>query len=227
MSTSTVREPTTALVALPRVNLLPPEIAESRRFRKVQIGLGAAALASVVTVGVLFLVANGQVGQAQEALDADLATSTQLQSQVAEYAEVPLVNKQLDAGQTQLAQAMGQEIRWSFLLNDLSLAVPNHVWLTTITATTTGVTAGAPAAQAGDYQTAGIGTVTFSGVGYQHNDVASWLDALAKQKGFTQPYFSSSTVAELGNDPNAVMFTSKVTLTEDALSRRYTQKTGN
>jgi hypothetical protein len=74
--------------------------------------------------------------------------------------------------------------------------------------------------------TPGIGTVAFTGKGYTHNDVASWLNALAKQKGLTQPYFTSSTVEEIGTE-KVVTFESQATITEDALSGRFTQKAGS
>ena len=57
--------------------------------------------------------------------------------------------------------------------------------------------------------------------------MAAWLNSLAKQKGYTQPYFSDSTVDPLGTNDQAVKFTSQVTVTEDALSKRYTEKAGN
>jgi hypothetical protein len=56
--------------------------------------------------------------------------------------------------------------------------------------------------------------------------VAAWLDALAKQKGLTQPYFTTSTKEPIG-DEAAVTFSSQATLTEDALSQRFAQKAGN
>ena len=71
----------------------------------------------------------------------------------------------------------------------------------------------------------GIGTVTFTGVGFKHDDVAVWLDSLAKQKGYVNPYFTSSTKALLGNR-STVNFTSTVTMTADALSGRYTTPQG-
>ena len=60
--------------------------------------------------------------------------------------------------------------------------------------------------------------MTFEGNGFAHNDVAAWLDALAKQKGLTQPYFTKSEHEEIG-DETAVTFASQATITEDALSR--------
>jgi hypothetical protein len=68
--------------------------------------------------------------------------------------------------------------------------------------------------------------VTFSGQGYVHNDVAAWLDALAKQRGITQPYFTTSTKTPVGSQ-DTVTFTSQATVTQDALSKRWTQKAGS
>ena len=221
MSTQT----TTRLATLPRVNLLPPEIEQQRRFRHVQAGLGGAVLASVVVAGALFVAANAEVGKAQDDLDANKAKTTQLQSNVDQYAEVPLVLGQVDAARAQLGQAMGKEVRWSYVLNDLSLKIPRHVWLDSMIVTSTPP---AVAAQAVDqYAAAGVATIAFEGHGYGHNDVAAWLNSLAREKGFTQAYFSDSTVDPLGTNDHAVKFSSTVTVTDDALSNRYTEKAGN
>ena len=221
MSTQT----TTRLATLPRVNLLPPEIEQQRRFRHVQAGLGGAVLASVVVAGALFVAANADVGKAQDDLDANKAKTTQLQSNVDQYAEVPLVLGQVDAARAQLGQAMGKEVRWSYVLNDLSLKIPRHVWLDSMIVTSTPP---AVAAQAVDqYAAAGVATIAFEGHGYGHNDVAAWLNSLAREKGFTQAYFSDSTVDPLGTNDHAVKFSSTVTVTDDALSNRYTEKAGN
>jgi Tfp pilus assembly protein PilN len=173
----------------------------------------------------LLVIANGQVSKAQDDLSANQAQTTVLQAKTAEFAEVPLVAGQVEAARAQLTQAMGQEIRWSYFLNDLSLSIPRHVWLDTMTVSTTAASAAA-APVAGQYAAVGIGTVAFDGEAYGHNDVGAWLNALAKQKGYTQPYFTDSTVELLGGG-HAVKFTSQVTLTDDALSRRYTDKAGN
>ena len=71
----------------------------------------------------------------------------------------------------------------------------------------------------------GIGTVTFVGVGFSHDDVAVWLESLAKQKGYKDPYFSNSTEALIGTR-KTVNFTSTVTLTPEALSGAYTAPAG-
>lgn len=217
---------------LPRVNLLPPEIEERRRFRKVQTGLGAAVAVALAAVGALTLLAAGQVSDAQGDLDAAKSENTTLQAKANEFADVPKVIAQVEAAEAQLSEAMGKEVRWSYFLNDISLKVPGKVWLTSMTVTqdvdgAAAAAAGNPTAPTdGSFLSPGVGTVTFEGAGYRHNDVAAWLDALAKQKGLTQPYFTNSS-KELIGDESSVKFSSQATITDEALSGRYTQKAGS
>ena len=229
MSTSSAREATTTrLATLPRVNLLPPEIEERRRFKKVQGGLGVGVALAVGVVGALVVLANGQVSDAQSDVDTQTARSTVLQADVAKYADVPLVYAQVDAAKAQLTQAMGQEVRWSRFLNDLSIITPGKVWLTNVTVVqqdaNAAVSTAAPAP--GSYQTPNIGTITFQGKGSTHNDVAAWLKALGTEQGLANPYFTRSTEQKIGTE-DSVTFDSQAVITEDLLSGRFTDKAGS
>ena len=218
----------TRFATLPRVNLLPPEIEQERRFRRVQFGLGAGVLVSLCVVTALFVTANGQVSAADEELNGSKSQTNRLESQAAEYSQVPLVYSQVEAARAQLELAMGKEIRWSFYLNDLSLKTPSRVWLTTMTVTSNEAAVAAPTGAlpgAAIYISSGVGSVTFEGNAMRHNDVAAWLDSLAKQKGYDQPYFTDSTKEEIGAR-EVVKFKSQVSITEEALSKRYIQKAG-
>lgn len=212
---------------LPRVNLLPPEIGERVRFRRIQYGLGLGVLGAIGVVVALVALASSNVSSANDDLTASSATGTQLKQQTDSYAEVTAVYAKAAAAKGMLTQAMGQEVRYSQLLNDMSLSVPENVWVTNIAFAQTSGTAGAAAAVpagavAGD---PGIGSVSFNGTAFSHDDVAVWLDALAKQKGYANPYFSSSTEKLIGTK-KAVEFDSTVTLTPAALSGRYTAPAG-
>jgi Tfp pilus assembly protein PilN len=231
MSTQTTQESVTTLAMLPRVNLLPPEIAAAQRLRAVQAGLGAGVLAALVVVGGLFVVATGQQHGAQSDLDTAKAKGTSLQAEQSKYADVPKVYAQVEARQAQLSQAMGQEIRWSYFLNDLSLTVPAKVWLTDMTVTqdvdgTASAAAAVAPSGASGFPVPGIATIEVKGHAYTHNDVAAWLAALGRQKSVTQPYFTGSTKELIGTD-DAVTFTSQATVTDDAFSKRWTQKAGS
>lgn len=213
-----------SLSLLPRVNLLPPEIAEKAAFRRVQIGLGSAVLAAIGVVGVLYMSAASSVDSAQGQLDSASSTHSQLQTETSKYAAVTGVYAQAAAAQAMLTQAMGDEVRYSQLLNDLSLSVPAKVWVKNIAFIQT--VAGAPAAAAaGAAAPAGIGTFTATGVGFSHDDVAVWLESIAGQKTYTNPYFSNSTEALLGTR-KVVNFTSTASITSTALSNIYTKPAG-
>jgi Tfp pilus assembly protein PilN len=208
-----------SLDSLPRVNLLPPEIAETRRFRRIQMGLGGAVLGAVGIVALLYVAASSSVSSAQTDLDAANAKNSTLQAETVKYRDVTAVYARAAAAQAMLTQAMGEEVRYSQFLNDLSLSVPENVWLKNVTFAqgTAPAAAGATAP--------GVGTVTFTGVGFKHDDVAVWLESLASQKGYANPYFTTSTEALLGTR-KTVNFSSTVTLTPAAYSGRFTKPIG-
>ena len=219
MSLMTETRPAIQLDSLPRVNLLPPEIAETRRFRRIQVGLGGAVLGAVGIVALLYVAASSSVSSAQSDLDSANATGAQLRAETAKYNEVTAIYGRAAAAQAMLTQAMGEEVRYSRFLNDLSLSVPENVWVKNVTFAQTA----APAALGST--TPGIGTVTFTGVGFSHDDVAVWLESLASQKTYTNAYFTNSTEALLGKR-KVVNFTSTAALTPAAYSGRYAKPAG-
>lgn len=209
----------TGLPTLPRVNLLPPEIGERVRFRRIQYGLGGGVLAAVGLVAALLVLAAGGVAEANREVETATATGKTLQGEKDKYRDVEAVYAQAAAAQGMLVQAMGEEIKFSSQLYDLGLTVPGNVWLTT-----------AAFKQAASPPAAGstvpsVGTVTFSGVGFKHDDVATWLDALGKQPYYSNPYFTKSTAALIGTR-KTVTFSSSVTLNAKALSGDYTAPAG-
>ena len=215
---------TSVLVAgarLPRVNLLPPEIAAAKKMRKVQLGLGAAGVCAVALVGGLYLQATSSVSSAQSSLDNANSQTTTLRTQIAKYGDVTATRMAAEAAQKQLATAMGDEVRYSQLLTDLSLSVPSTVWLKTLAyaAPASANPNGAPAA-ATTTTAGGAGTFTVTGTAYSHDDVALWLEALARLKTYANPYFTNSTEALIGQR-RTVNFSSSADVTPAARSNRY------
>jgi len=207
------------VVTLPRVNLLPPEIAEVRRMRRIQMGLGGAVLGAVGVVALLYIAASSSVSSAQSDVDTATATGAQLRAETAKFSQVTAIYARAAAAQAMLTTAMGEEVRYSRFLNDLSLSIPENVWLKNVT-----FAQGAAPAALGS-TTPGIGTVTVTGIGFSHDDVAVWLESLATQKGYTNPYFTNSTEALLGTR-KTVTFTSTASLTPAAYSGRFTKPAG-
>lgn len=225
--------------AFPRVNLLPPVVLEEERTHKAKRVLVGASAVSLLLVGGLYGLATLSVNDAEGQLESAQAQAAALNAQVAQYAEVPKVKAMVTTAQNQAYQALGGEVRWSFLLNDLALTMPAGTSLTSFTGN---VSADAPAGAAGpkaataDGQqgftsvlgTPGIGTITYSGEALGYANVAAFLDAQAKQKTLLDPFATAVTANQ--SDTGAkkgLTFTSSATVTDAALSHRYDLKAGS
>lgn len=225
-------------VVLPRVNLLPPEIEESRRFRRVQTGLGGAVAFVLVLVVLGVLLASGAVGRAND--DQTTATADQMtvKRETGTYKGVTDTYTRTAAVQAMLTQAMAREVRYSGFLQKLSVSMPANVQLNNISFTEASAAAGAAAPGAAAAPPAGAtagaaagaagaaagaaGTVTMSGVAVSHSDVAAWLEAVVEQPGYGLPVLQSSTQAA-ANGTTSVTWSTTVPLTDAALSGRYTK----
>ncbi len=215
--------------AFPRVNLIPPAIAEEARVRRAKLVLLGAGAISVALIGGLYVLAQGEVAAAQDGLDTATAQSAQLATQVAQYSDVPKVAAELSAAQAQLTTAMGDEVRWSYLLNDLALTIPSNVALTSYVgqlspSTSTGATAATdPAATTEGTTAAGpIGAIQFEGEATGYKAIASWLNSQDKQKTYTDMTLTAAQRQEGEAGAHTVItWSSNTELTDKALSHRY------
>jgi Tfp pilus assembly protein PilN len=231
----------TQLATMPRVNLLPPEIAAAARLKRLRLMLGVALGGAVVLVLFLYLLASSQVGSAEDQLADAQALGQQRTAEKATYAEVPLVYAEVDAAQSNLVTAMTPEIRWSFYLNDLSLTIPKTTRLATITAvndaaaaqlagsltttapptTTTSTETGVAAAPVAPVS---MGSITFTAKSTNFDAVAAWLQSLTRQEGYMDPFVQNITKADSENtvgDWYDVDSSTKLDL--EAASNRYLQ----
>ena len=215
------REAAPSTVLVPRVNLLPPEIAEQSRFAHLQRLSGFILAAVVAVVALLALVVNLQVSSARNELVAAQATGTSLQNQVSQFTDVPKIYSDVAAAQSQLATAMGNEVRWSTYLTSLSLTIPSNVGLTSLTIRQD---------PANPYTSAlgnsGIASVTYEGQAANNKNVATFLDSLSKQKGFIDPYLTSASKSTSETAKNLVTFSASATITDAAQSGRFSAKAG-
>lgn len=217
-----------AAARLPSVNLLPPEIIESRTFRRTQRVLGAAVLLVLVALAGAYALAVRDTNAAADSLAVSKATGQTLRVEQAKFADVPRVYQAIDDAQSARQSAMGQDVEWSRYLADVSLAMPANVWLTSLDlslGTASPVAGTVPAAGGAPVAAAGVGTVTFAGTAIDHPDVAAWLVTLGREKAATDAYFSTSARAKIGTK-NVVDFSSTAGLDSTALSHRFDRKAG-
>jgi Tfp pilus assembly protein PilN len=210
---------------VPRVNLMPPEIIEIRRFRRTQRILGGCVVGVLAAVGGGYVLAQQRADSAAQELAAAQTQTSQLRSQEARYAEVPRVTAEVETAKSARDQALATNVAWHGYLDELAAAYPQGVWLESLTANVAGpggTTGEAPVPVAGSnpLATPGIGTVTFTGSALDHSNVASWLDMLAGTDGFADAYLTSSERTSVDGQ-TVVNFTSQVVVTADALWDRY------
>jgi Tfp pilus assembly protein PilN len=207
-----------------RVNLLPTEIGEARRLRKTQAVLGAGLALVVVALGAVYVTQVNDRHKAEDELATTQAETVRLQAEQAKYNDVPRTISAIDAAVTARSTAMAQDVEWYRTLNNFSLTLPAHVWMTSMTLAITPPVADATGTAVGTTPTH-VGTVTDLGTAMDHPDVATWLDVLGRQPGMANAYFSNSTKTKIGTTP-VVDFASTATLSQDALSHRYDRKQG-
>jgi Tfp pilus assembly protein PilN len=218
MSTATTASTGVRLTAMPKVDLLPPEIALEARFRTLRLGLGLGVVASMAAVGLLWFNAHASYSGAHADLVNAQAQQVGLQTEVQKYADVPVAFASVQAAQAQLTLAMGHEIRFSYMLNDLSMTIPAKVWLTNVTITEDVDGTAPPTGPFGD---TGVAHMAVQGVASTYPDVAAWLQMLGKGKYYTDPYFSDAHVGALIGTKAPVDFSSDVVVTPQAYSNRY------
>jgi len=202
------------------VNLIPPEIAAAKRLRSVQFAVGGGALAVVAMVAALYVQQGHQVDRAKAQLTSAQVEGTRLQAEQTRLGDVNALYAKVDVAKAMLARAKAPQVLWSTLLQDLRLTLPEKTWLTSVALTGTGAatTSGtstpsattaprAAAAAATATSCAPVGTLTASGGGYTHADVADWLDRLAGLRSVSNPYLTSSTEALVGTVPTVAWTT--------------------
>lgn len=210
-----------AWAPVPKVNLLPIEILEARRFQRTQLVLVAAVLAVLLLAGTGTYLARRDVADANDQLAVSQARVSKLQAEQAKYAAVPLVITQVEAATTARTLAMGSDVLWYRYLNDVDGARPVGVELSALGLTLTATSAAATSAD--PLASVGVGTVTMDGTADQYSQVADWLDAVTEITGF-----SSTTLTSAAKDATSgiVTFTLTAVVDSDALSARYTKDAG-
>ena len=227
--------------AFPGVNLIPEQIALEAHVRSAKRIAGVCIAVSALVVGGLYVMASNEASSAQDQLDAARARSATLAAEQAKYAEVPKLQAELQSAQAQEVLAMAGEVRWSTLLNNLSLSVPSGVGLTSLRGTVTGtpVVAASPTAPGQSVTSItgdpGVGPLTFEGEALDQPHVATFLDTIIRGGSLVDPFAtqvsgnSSGAAGASGatgapSSSKGVTFSATSTISPKALSHRYDAK---
>jgi hypothetical protein len=205
----------------PRINLLPPEVAQQAIDRTLRRKLILA------TAGVLVLVMIGVGGAFLHAATSALrlvaaqAETTDLLSEQSKYVAVRQVEAQVDTALAARAVAGWTEVDWQTYLQGVSEVLPADVGIDAVVVDSTSPLSVYPQPSA-PLQDARVATLTVTMTSPGLPTVPQWLEALHTLPGVTDAVAGSITVLEAGG------YTVVVTMhiDSDAFSGRFTDTTG-
>jgi Tfp pilus assembly protein PilN len=199
-----------------QVNLLPPDILQGQRYRRLTLTVLAAGALILALIIIFFLVQVGRLGSVNGDIEAKEQTNAQLQSQIDSLQKYDDLQVQAQQAQSQLDAAYAGEVSFSGMLMDLSRVIPSDAYLDTFTATITGP----PAATTGGTTTTTplIGSMTTGGQAIGFDSLSIWLTRLELVQGWVNPWMP--TISANPAVPNAFTFTTSVDLTQDVETPR-------
>jgi len=197
-----------------QVNLLPPDILQGQRHRRLTLTVLAAGAIILALIIIFFLIQVGRLGSVNDDIAAKKQSNAQLQSQIDSLQRYDDLQVQAQQAQSQLDAAYAGEVSFSGMLMDLSRVIPSDAYLSTFSATITGP----PPAGGTTTTTPLIGTMTTGGEAIGFDSLSIWLTRLELVQGWVNPWMP--TIAADTAVPNAYTFTTSVDLTEDVVTPR-------
>ncbi|TMK16465.1 MAG: hypothetical protein E6G63_03260 [Actinobacteria bacterium] len=198
-----------------QVNLLPPDILQGQRYRRLTLTVLLAGAIILALIVVFFLVQVGRLGSVNDKITAEKQTNANLQSQIDSLQKYDDLQVQAQQAQSELNAAYAGEVSFSGMLMDLSRVIPSDAYLSTFSATITGP---APATGGATTTTPLIGTMTTGGEAIGFDSLSIWLTRLELVQGWVNPWMP--TIAADTAVPNAYTFTTSVDLTQDVETPR-------
>jgi Tfp pilus assembly protein PilN len=195
-------------------NLLPSDDVRQRgaqrRTKPAQLVVAVVALVVFAALGSLFLVTNARVADKQRQYD-DLreqlaARELPVEAPGAAAGDAALVQER-DGRRAALASALGSRVAWDRVLRELSLVLPEDVWLTGLTGTSGGADPGA----ATDPNAAAESSFEIKGYARRHEDVALLLSRMGVLPEVEAASLISATAVVVAGEP-LVEFVLKATV---------------
>lgn len=164
-----------------KINLLPREVLEKRKAEQrltfMILGLVAMLGALAVVFGLNYI----RISSETATLDMIKTENEQVQMQIGKIEDFEKSKAVVDQREALVNAAIAGKYSWSRFLNNISLIVPNEVWLKALTVDSDGKLSFSGTALAGS---------TTSGIG--HRPVAKWLVHLAELQEVENVWLSSS-----------------------------------
>lgn len=196
-----------------RVNLLPPNILEGHRSRRVAALVGVGAAAVLLMIILFYVLQTQRLSDAQSKVDTQKAANQNLQTQIVGLQSYAALQTAAQAQQQLLREAYADEVSFSRLLMDVSRVIPSDMDLNTLTLQLSAPAAGTPTTASTRF----VGTLSASGTAASVQSIATWLTRLEQVEGWVNPWASNAT---LSTDNSTYTFSSTVDLTNAIVTGR-------
>lgn len=200
-----------------RVNLLPGEVEDRNRRRRMLLMAGAAGLVLAVLLGAGWVYQMGRIDDAEARLAAQQQELQRLQAERARLQEFQALEQRREAADEVIAAALDGEVSFAGVLQDLAAVMPSDAQLDSLDVTLT------PEAESGlGDRPAVLGRLTLTGKSLDSHapGLERLLLELEKVASLSDLFFSTSTIEEDAAG-DVVGFTVEADLGPEARTRRY------
>lgn len=202
-----------------QVNLLPPEIGDVRQFQRVTRYLVYVLIGFVALIGIIFAMALGTVGAAEDRLTDAQDEDVRLRQERTKYAEVLAVEAHLNTARSAESQAMLYEVDWRAYLDGIGAVTPASVTYTEL------VYSGASAIN--DLLEPGnqlfgerIGALAIKGITADTAEYGNWIRAIDALPGLEGTWVLESEANQTEDGEIFWEFTGEILIGEEALTNR-------
>jgi len=211
-----------------QVNLLPSDVRERQRSRRLVAAVIAGVGAVVALLFFVFVLQSAKLSNAQQKLNAQQAVNADLQGKIGQLQQFQQLKQTVAAREAMTEGALNGQVAWSGVLRDVSMVIPDQMWLTGMNGTLT-ETSTLPAPSVGSPSTPEsppaatsslVGAIQFQGMASDFPTVAKWLTRLERVTGWVNAWSTNAvkSATEGSTDPNStkVQFSASVDLSSNA-----------
>lgn len=175
-----------------RIDLIPPELVEKHQARRI---IGLIAIGSAVIFAILifvYVLTLGRILIATDRVDQIAAENTKVQAHIAKLKPYNERKTVLDDRQKIVETIVADQVLWSSVLNDISMVVPNDIWLKSVKMDI-GPILSAKASASATSKTVTKPPITIVGNAFNHAAVARWLVHLGEINQFRGVWLDYAT----------------------------------
>jgi Tfp pilus assembly protein PilN len=198
-----------------QVNLLPPEILQGQRWRRLAALVAVLGGLAIVVVIAFYLYQQNQLSSVDGEIETQATTNAGIQTQINEKQKFADLQAEAQEKEALVATAYSGEVSFSALLMDVSRVMPSDAYVDSLTTSVTAPTT--TTAVVGTTPSQLVGTLSGTGKALSIDTVAALLTRLGQVDGWVNPWVSTLVRAE---DGTGYTYAVSVDLTEAVVTAK-------